>query len=269
VGVGATSPADQRLAEVAAATLQVELLNPCPQACHLEGGSLLLQIHEGIPQLRMTGPRAPGPVVVGFEDNALASRRRAGHNELLGRAIGWRHSRAPRVLDATAGFGRDAFVLADLGCDLLLCERNPVMAFLLEAALCRCRENGGSWLREVASRMSLRGTDARSLADIELRDREVIYLDPMFSADRKSAPGKEMQLLHLLTAEETSQRDSPGELLEWALEQPVQRVVVKRPRRESPLAGVRPGHSLQGRSVRFDVYPLAPPTAADQDTSQE
>ncbi len=44
----------------------------------------------------------------------------------------------PDVVDATAGLGRDAFVLASVGCRVRMLERNPVVAALLD--------DGGAWL---------------------------------------------------------------------------------------------------------------------------
>ncbi|MEM1190355.1 MAG: class I SAM-dependent methyltransferase [Pseudomonadota bacterium] len=209
--------------------------------------------------LRLLDAGRFGPVRVSFDDPALRHRRRGGQNELIGRAIGWRADRSPAVLDATAGFGRDAFTLADLGCQVLLCERQPVMAALLENALADARRSGG-WAAEVVSRMQLYEGDARELPPPRLGGIDVIYLDPMFKAPRRGLPSKDMQLLQILT------EASPGipltesddaATLAWALDQPVSRVVAKRPRKASPLPGDAPGYAIRGSSVRFDVYPRA------------
>ena len=191
-----------------------------------------------------------------FTDSALRHRRRAGHNEMLGRAVGWRAHRAPVVLDATAGFGRDAFVLADLGCRVHLCERHPVMALLLEEALGEA-SGADDWLSGVVCRMRLHPHDARTLALECLDEVEVIYLDPMFPVERKALPTKTMQVLHaLLAIDDAEELVDQRLLVEWALEQGVARVVVKRPRRAPPLAHRRPSYELAGKAARFDVYVL-------------
>ncbi|MEO1079637.1 MAG: class I SAM-dependent methyltransferase [Pseudomonadota bacterium] len=209
--------------------------------------------------LRFLGAGRSGPVRVSFDDPALRYRRRGGHNELIGRAIGWRASRSPAVLDATAGFGRDAFTLADLGCQVWLCERQPVMAALLENALGEA-QRGGGWSADVVSRMHLFWGDARELRVQQLEGIDVIYLDPMFKAPRRGLPSKEMQLLQILTEASpgtTLAESDDAATLAWALDQPVSRVVVKRPRKASPLPGEAPGYAIRGSSVRFDVYPRA------------
>ena len=219
----------------------------------LEPGRGVLQIRDGVPLIQMTGRDAAGAVTVDFADKAMAVRRRGGHNELLGKAVGWKQAHAPRVLDATAGFGRDAFLLADLGCSVTVCERDPVMALLFREALARAALSDNPWLTSVVGRMRLYSQDAKDLDEAALRDVEVIYLDPMFPLDRRAAPAKEMQVLHQLLA------DTAGDaaLLSWARGQTVRRVVVKRPRRAPAIEGPAPGHSLTGKSVRFDVYPVS------------
>ena len=42
---------------------------------------------------------------------------------MIARAIGLNSPTAPHVLDATAGLGGDAFVLASLGCPVTMVER--------------------------------------------------------------------------------------------------------------------------------------------------
>ena len=74
-------------------------------------------------------------VAVQFDSAAMQHRRKGGHNEMLGRAVGLKADRKPLIWDATGGLGRDAFVLADLGCEVTLCERMPVLAWLLDQAV--------------------------------------------------------------------------------------------------------------------------------------
>lgn len=242
------------MAGLLAQRLNLTLLEPELTPNTLEEGSLLVTVSENLPALQLTGRRAPGAVSLSFDDPTLRHRRRGGHNELLGRAVGWRRDRAPVVLDATAGYARDAFVLADLGCRVILCERQPVMAVLLEMALESARKDSDSWLQSVAERMLLHGYDAREIPFSSHCDVNVIYLDPMFIAERKSAPGKAMQVLQALTGKAAGAVDDAPALLTWARSQPVRRVVVKRSRRAPTLSGDAPAHRVMGRAVRFDIY---------------
>src|SRR5690606_31839818 len=86
-----------------------------------------LQLGESGLQLQLLGPQAPGPVRVDFVEGGAAHRRQfgGGSGQMIAKAVGIQPGIRPSVLDATAGLGRDAFVLATLGCDLVLFERQP------------------------------------------------------------------------------------------------------------------------------------------------
>lgn len=252
VATPATASSD---AEALARRLAIPLL---PGSAADAGADVLVVLDGDTLSLQQPGPRAPGPVAVDFGAGAMRHRRRGGQNELLGRAVGVGRKPALSVVDATAGLGRDSFVLADLGCRVLLCERAPVMAALLESGLARARGDGDPWLAGVAARMHLHAGDARALG--ALPDTDVIYLDPMFPDRGKSAAvKKDMALFQRLLESGASGagEDDSEHLLVWALDQAVARVVVKRPLKAAPLAGRKPSHQLQGKAVRFDVYVLS------------
>ncbi|MHA7817081.1 MAG: class I SAM-dependent methyltransferase [Pseudohaliea sp.] len=239
---------DPALARRLAASLSLPLLSQ--PGDDLE---LLLLVDAAGPALRPLGPGASGPVRCRFDDAALRHRRRGGHNEAIGRALAVGRTPGARIIDGTGGFARDAFVLADLGAEVTVCERQPVLAALLAEALAAAAGADDPWLREVAGRLQLVAADVRTLPAETLAAADALYLDPMFPlGGKRAASGKAMTVLqYLLDDDETS----AGGLVEWALAQPVRRVVVKRPRRAPPLGGRRPSHSLPGRAVRFDVYP--------------
>ncbi|MEO0435355.1 MAG: class I SAM-dependent methyltransferase [Pseudomonadota bacterium] len=256
----ASSSKDNPLALELAQQLKLDAFGNQHQAREFPAGGLLIYVCEGITGLIATGPKAPGFVPVGFEQNDLAQRRKARQNELLGKAVGWREKRAPSVLDATAGYGIDAFLLADLGCRVSLCERNTVMGVLLQQAIKRTQESEDPWLRQVGSRLNIQPGSAQALSDASALAADVIYLDPMFPTSRRGAPGKAMQLLQQLlegTDREASNESDPNALFAWAIASALKRVVVKRPRKEPSLEGPPPSHQLTGKSVRFDVYQLA------------
>jgi len=205
-------------------------------------------------RLQRTGRGAPGPVAVDFGSAGMRHRRHAGARELLGRAVGQSGNRTLRILDATAGLGTDAFVLADQGSEVVLCEREPVIAELLASGLQVAADSGDPWLMDVVQRMSLCPGDVRVLAPGRLQAVDVIYLDPMFPARRKSAAvRKEMALFHTLLASAIDPQDADA-LLIWALRQDTARVVVKRPAKAPCLAAQQPSHTISGKAVRYDVY---------------
>ena len=207
---------------------------------------------EGL-QLALLGPDAPGPVRVDFVAGAVAHRRQfgGGSGQMIAKAVGIQPGVRPSVLDATAGLGRDAFVLANLGCEVTLIERHPLIAALLEDGLLRAQ--GDTLVGPIAARMHLSGGDAIVLMRQWGKDvPQVVYLDPMFPHRDKSAlVKKEMRLFRPLVGDD----DDACALLEAALALASHRVVVKRPRKAPAIGGVAPGYTLEGNSSRFDIYP--------------
>lgn len=199
---------------------------------------------------------APGPITVDFGGATMRHRRRGGQNELLGKAVGVGKKPALAVLDATAGLGRDSFVLADLGCSVTLAEREPVVLALLADGLARARRADDSWLNAVLARMRLHRGEAATLPAAAAAALDVIYLDPMFpERDKSAAVKKDMALFQTLFARHNTSGDAAA-LFAWALQQDVARVVVKRPARAASLAGRQPSHAIVGKAVRYDVYVL-------------
>jgi len=195
------------------------------------------------------------PLSVDFVSGKAAHRRQfgGGRGQLVAKACGLSKGVTPSIVDATAGLGRDAFVLASLGAHVLLIERVAAIAALLEDGLARALRHADT--AEIAARMMLRHGDAAdTLADIVANaqfDPQVIHLDPMFPHREKSAlVKKEMRLFRELAGDDS---DAP-KLLEAALDIATHRVVVKRPRKAPPIAGPAPHHTLEGKTSRYDLY---------------
>ncbi len=212
-----------------------------------------LQIGADGLQLQLLEAQAPGPVRVDFVEGAAAHRRQfgGGSGQMIAKAVGIQPGVRPRVLDATAGLGRDAFVLATLGCEMTLIERQPLIAALLEDGLSRA--SGDAEVGAIAARMTLlKGNAIELMRQWQGEAPQVIYLDPMFPHRDKSAlVKKEMRLFRPFVGDDM---DAPA-LLAAALELASHRVVVKRPRKAPAIEGSKPGYSLEGKSSRYDIYP--------------
>ncbi|MEP4484102.1 MAG: class I SAM-dependent methyltransferase [Halioglobus sp.] len=254
LAVAPVSPNDQPTAERLAQELQTVVLEPATDPRSVEQYFAVLMVSGHRIALQQCGRNMPGEVSVDFGSGGMRHRRRGGNNEDLGKAVGVKKRKELFVLDATAGLGRDSFVLADMGCKVRLCEREPLVALLLQAGLDAARSSDDEWLRAVSSRMHLVSGDATELPSSLIDGIDVIYLDPMFPQRRQSAAvKKEMAILQRLLPD-SQEGAQPETLLRWALEQPVARIVLKRPRKAPLLDDTKPSHSLQGKSIRFDVF---------------
>lgn len=211
---------------------------------------LVLQL--GREGLQIKGKDA-GAVRVDFLSGALLHRRKfgGGQGQMIAKAIGIQSAIRPTVLDATAGLGRDAFILASLGCQITMIERHPVIAALLEEGIERARSDEEN--STIMARMRLIRADAVEFMEAWQGELpQVIYLDPMFPEKEKSAlVKKEMRLFRMLAGDDD---DAPA-LLKAALPLATHRVVVKRHKTSPAIAGPSPGYVLQGQSNRFDIYP--------------
>ena len=222
-------------------------LHQCPTA-----PLALVYGESGLEFRKRDEPKLAG-VRVDFTSGPLAHRRQfgGGRAEAIARAIGIKGDYLPDVVDATAGLGRDAFVLAALGCRVRMIERHPVVAALLEDGLARaCRDKEiGEW---VATRLSLvHGISQQTLLSLNPRP-DVVYLDPMYPHKQKSAlVKKEMRLFQLLVGED---KDADN-LLNPARIVAKKRIVVKRPDYAQPLMNQSTSASVITKSHRFDIYP--------------
>ena len=192
------------------------------------------------------------PVVIDFLSGKTAYRRKYGHvgGEAISKAVGIKKGHRPNIVDATAGLGRDAFVLATLGCRVHMIERSKVIAELLEDGLRRACQNEkiGEMIK---NRLSLTcGESQKELLQTPF-EPEVIYLDPMFPQKEKSAlVKKDMRMLQEVVGPD----EDADALLRLALTIATNRIVVKRPAYANFLAEIKPTTSIKTKNHRFDIY---------------
>ena len=156
-------------------------------------------------------------LAIDFLDKSLLYRKKKAtcNNEALAKAVGLKANRSLNIIDATAGLGKDAFILASLGANVTLIERSLVVAALLQDALERAQEQVS---------MKLVKDDAiKFLTTLKDNPTDVIYLDPMYP-QRSSAVKKDIKMLQMLLGSDQDE----GELLNTALAC-AKRVVLKRP----------------------------------------
>ena len=154
-----------------------------------------------------------------------------------------------RAIDATAGMGEDAFLLAAQGYEVTLYEQNPVIAALLKDALRRARKN--MILKEIAERMKLVEGNSVECMEKQLDPVDVIYLDPMFPARQKSGLiNKKLQLIQKLEPPCSAETD----LFDAAIKANPSKIIVKRPLKSEFLAERKPSYTLNGKAIRYDCY---------------
>lgn len=199
--------------------------------------------------------KSSSPTQVDFHDPALLHRlKTSGKNRGLGQALGLKRYPNPVVLDATAGLGRDALLLASLGCKVLMLERSPVVHALLEDGLRRAAE-ADTQISPLVQEMRLYRADARDWLNEAGQGMhsppDCIYLDPMFPPRDKSAMvKKDIRLLQTLLGP----AGDFEELLQLARTAARHRVVVKRPGRKPDASLPEPSFVVPGKTAHYMVY---------------
>ena len=193
-------------------------------------------------------------LVCDFTSGAVAHRHRfgGGRGQTLPRAVGMKGGVTPQIVDATAGLGRDAFLLASLGAEVTMIERSAEMHLLLSNAMEKAINIGGD-VAEIIRRMTLMHGDARDL--IPTLSAEVILIDPMHPPRKGSAlVKKEMRLIRDIVGTDPD----ADNLVRIALAHATKRVVLKWPRKAAPLESLpKCTHQIIGKTTRYDVWMIA------------
>jgi len=251
------------LAESMASTLNLQIL---PQGIFDSNQSLPEDVNyclnfadKGL-SLIANADKNHGAIMCDFVEGSNRHRRNhgGGNGQMIAKAVGVSGKFRPNIVDLTAGLGADSFVLAGLGCNVVMTERNPIVHLLLQDGLSRALAYGyvkDPLLLDIIGRMQLKEIDGlrylKNIQDDKFPD--VIYLDPMFPLRKKSAKvKKEMQALHHVVGND----DDSYALLDRALAKAKYRVVIKRPSHADFLADKKPNYSLEGKSTRFDIFSL-------------
>lgn len=204
----------------------------------------------------MTKDKTPQPdtLICDFVGGSVGHRFRhgGGRGQALPKAIGMKGGKNPKVVDATAGLGRDSFLLASLGAEVIMIERSAHMHKLLSDGMARAKDAGGD-VAEVMKRMTLLHGDSKVL--LPTLSPEIILIDPMHPPRTTSSlVKKEMRQ----TREIVGLDEDSADLAKIALDCASNRVVLKWPRRADPMEGLSaPSHQIIGKSTRYDVFMIA------------
>lgn len=244
-----TGPGGASADEIKLATrLRIPLISPADLAdSSLEYYLSLATL--GLCLFQNTG-RAPGAVLVDFTSPALNFRiDDSAKNQQIIKAVGAKGAVLPKILDATAGLGKDAYLLASRGCAVMMLERSIIIHAMLEDGLRRAQKSEAR-VATIAAKLELQLADFLSW-DNQGQEIDVVYLDPMFPQGNRSARvKKDMFLLQGVLGHGVDEKG----LLEKALTIASNRVVVKRAKSSPYLCGLNPSMEFKGGSSRYDVY---------------
>jgi len=170
----------------------IQSRNARKMVLRVKNNRLELQIQEGDEVLSYC---------VDFLSSKREHRRVYGGGQLIAKAVGIKSDEHLRVLDLTAGFGQDAYVLACLGCDVTMVERSEIIFQLLEDGIKRAKED------EEFEKLKFKLIQADSIEYLnkvtEKNYPDIICIDPMFPERKKSAlVKKESRILRAVVGDD-------------------------------------------------------------------
>ena len=172
-----------------------------------------------------------------------------GRGQNLAKAVGFKFNKNRTIIDATAGLGYDAFILASLGANVTLIERSEKIYDLLKAAISEAKLHGGE-ISKIVNRMNLLFGDSKDI--LPNIAPEVILIDTMYKDRKKSALVKnDMRLVREVVGSDSDH----VELINVALKNASKRVVIKQPRYAETIENIKGcSHQILGKTIRYDVY---------------
>lgn len=198
------------------------------------------------------------PLCLDYENLAYRQRLLRGgrQKEAVARAVLQGIDDKSIVFDATAGLGRESMILAHAGSKVLCFERQLPVWILLHDALLRASTSRYfpfelPELYKLGTIKDYFASDNKAFNDHLFPD--VIYYDPMFPERGRSAQvKKEMFVFQKVVGQDLDTLD----MLSFAIDHAIKRVVVKRPANEVPLETniIKCAYSVDGGQCRFDCY---------------
>lgn len=172
-----------------------------------------------------------------------------GRGQNLAKAVGFKFNKNRTIIDATAGLGYDAFILASLGANVTLIERSEKIYDLLKTAISEAQLYGGE-ISKIVNRMELLFGDSKDI--LPNIAPEVVLIDTMYKERKKSALVKsDMRLVRKIVGSDSDHVD----LINVALKNASKRVVIKQPRYAGALDNIKGcSHQILGKTIRYDVY---------------
>ncbi len=217
----------------------------------MDGVPQLSRAPDGSLELRLDGERPGRGVAPRLESLALSGLSRQPLIRAMGKARGL-------VVDATAGLGGDAFLVAAAGFAVAALERNALLAEMLADEVARVRRSASAPHRAAAERMQVTHADAidalsgASPSRAWVREQPVaVLMDPMYPQDPSATAlaAKPIRVVRTLVGDDPDQRA----LFEAARACGPGRIVVKRPHSAPPLVP-DPDLDFAGKLTRLDVY---------------
>ncbi|CAL4324601.1 class I SAM-dependent methyltransferase [Buchnera aphidicola] len=208
-----------------------------------------LIIHEHRIELKNNANKNIKNIWIDFNHKKMKSYQDDSKIKII-KAIGIKKKPFLNVIDATAGLGKDSFMMFSYGCTITMIENNPILSILIYDGLKRSYNDPiiGNIIKKKMKHINHSSINIQSL---NLQKPDVIYLDPMFPRKKKKSLPKK----HMNTIQNLVKKDSDTQLLFNACKNFAKnRIVVKRKKNFKIISKNKPNYMIYSKKYRFDVY---------------
>lgn len=185
------------------------------------------------------------PIFVDFEDPKIISQiKKTNRKSLFAKALGLKQNQG-HLIDLTAGFGKDSFVMSKYFDTVTWVERNPIVYLLLQDGLERLKIKNP----QHAAKFNLCFSEASFfLKSLKSDSNAVLYFDFMF-ADKKAKSNKDMVFLKHVTSNDPAV--DLNEVLTAATTKTSHRTVLKA---KSYHESLSPKQIYTGPTIKYFVF---------------
>ena len=169
-------------------------------------------------------------------------------------AVEGRSKNKLKILDTTAGLGRDTFTLASRGHLVTAIEKDHYIYLLLLDALEWAKKDCN--LKQIADNITLINANSAAYILTTNKQFDAVYIDPMFPERKKSAKVKQnMQIMHQIAFND---ENINSQILDNAFASSIaKKIIVKRPINDEYLSAKKPSAQIKGKTNRFDIYSIS------------
>jgi len=151
-----------------------------------------------------------------------------------------------KILDCTAGFGRDSFILARYGFSVTMIEKSPITILLLKNGIRKIAHKF-----KINDRLNLLYGDSYEYLRLSNELYDYIYIDFMFNKFKNSSlSSKNDEALKLIT----NDRENRVRLLDIAKDKCKYRVVVKNHKHLPSIDNINPDYQVKTKLLRYDIF---------------
>jgi len=179
-------------------------------------------------------------ISIDFLDEAINNKiksRLSGKKDIFSKLFPIKNS---TLLDCTAGYGRDSYVLRSMGFNITMIENSPIMSLLLNDALKKLK----------LSNFKMYHGNSYDYLNHSEKYYDYIYIDFMFDKLKKnSLSSKNDETLKLISFQENNKNN----LIRLAIKKANNRVVVKEPKYS--LSNIlKPEYTIKTKLLNFNIY---------------